>query len=73
MFDMILYIEVNSDISAHAGRPALSNVGLGNLNYGKRRDRLSHPGPAPEHHATIFWLPVQRDKHNKKLDKRCGP
>lgn len=54
MFDMILYIEVNSDISSHAGRPALSYVGLGNLYNGKRGDRLSHPGPAPKHHATVF-------------------
>lgn len=54
MLDMILHIEVNSDISSDTSRPALSDVGLGNLYYGKGGDRLSHPGPAPEHHSAIF-------------------
>lgn len=54
MLDMILYIEVNSDIGSHTGRPALSDVRLGNLDYGKGGDRLSHPGPASKHHSTVL-------------------
>lgn len=70
MLDVIFDIEVNSDISSYAGRPALSDVGLGDLHDGKRRDVLSHPGPAPEHHATILWLPARGD--GQELDKRSG-
>lgn len=70
VLDVIFDIEVNSDISSYAGGPALSDVGLGDLHDGKRGDVLSHPGPAPEHHAAVFWLPAHGD--GQDLDKRCG-
>lgn len=54
MLDMILYVEVYGDISSDTSRPALSDVGLGDLYYGKRSDGLSHSGPTPKHHSTIF-------------------
>ena len=58
MLDMILHIEVNSDIGSNASRPALPNVGLGHLHYGESGDGLSHPGPAPKHRPTVLWLPA---------------
>lgn len=70
MLDVIFDIEVNSNISSYTGRPALPDVGLCDLHDGKGGDVLSHPGPAPEHHAAILWLPVQGDR--RELDKRCG-
>lgn len=54
MFDVIFDIEVNSDISSYACGPALPNVGLCDLHDGKGGDVLSHPGPAPKHHAAIL-------------------
>lgn len=72
MLDVILYVEVDSDISSDTSRPAFPDVGFGNLDNGKGCDRLSHPGPAPEHHSTILWLPVQKDRHASKLEEHCG-
>lgn len=54
MLDMILYIEVDGDVSSNASWPALSDVGLGNLYYGKRGDRLSHPSPSSKYHSAIL-------------------
>lgn len=64
MLDVILYVEVDSDISSDTSRPALSDVGLGNFYYGKSRDHLGHPCPASKHQTTIFRLPMRRDKKN---------
>lgn len=69
MLDVIFDIEVNSDISSYAGRPALPDVGFCDLHNGKGGDVLSHPGPAPEHHTAILWLPVQGDR--RELYKCC--
>lgn len=54
MLDVIFDIEVNSDISSYACRPALSDVRLGDLHDGKRGNVLSHPGPPPKHDTTIL-------------------
>lgn len=62
---MILHIEVESDISSDTSGPALPNVGLSNLYYGKRSDGLSHSGPATKHHSTVLRLPVKRDRQQK--------
>lgn len=58
MLDMILYIQIYSDVPSHTGRPALSNVWLGNLHYREGGDGLSHPGPAPKHHSAVLRLPA---------------
>jgi len=68
---MILYIEVNGDVSSHAGRPALPNIGLGNLHDRKGGDGLSHPGPASEHHSAVLRLPAQRETQ-QDVNKRSG-
>lgn len=54
MLDVILHIEINSDVSSHTGRPALSNFGLSNLYYGESSDYLSHPGPASKNGPTVL-------------------
>lgn len=54
MLDVILHIEINSDVSSHTGRPALSNFGFSNLYYGESSDYLSHPGPASKNGPTVL-------------------
>lgn len=70
MLDVIFDIEVNGDISSYAGRPALSDVRLGDLHDRKSGNVLSHPGPPPKHDTTILWLPARGD--GQELDNRCG-
>ena len=62
VLDVVAYVQVDGDVGADAGGPVLPDVGLGHLHDGEGGDGLSHPGPAPEHHAPVLRTPVSEGR-----------
>lgn len=58
VLDLVAHAEGDCDVSTHPGRCFLSNVRLGDLDYGETLDRMSHASPAAEVNAAIFSTPA---------------